>query len=161
MSKPDFEVYGLGAWDESDIVLNDLKFSIKSTKFYGNLLLLETKDWSESAEYIPNLNTDKNCIYDYFVLVRIKPDGEKLMKQNKYLFLDEINKDSLYALIQSVKWQYDVAGYITHDDLKSLINNDFKLPQRASLNGCVQMDAENYYVQSGDMRDFQQLVSRL
>ena len=51
LSKPDFDVYGLGEWDDSDIELNEIKFSIKSTKFYGNLLLLETKDWSEKGEY--------------------------------------------------------------------------------------------------------------
>ena len=161
LSEPDFAVYGLGEWDDSDIELGKIKFSIKSTKFYGNLLLLETKDWSEKGEYIPNLNIDKNCIYDYFVLVRIKPDGEKMMSANKLLYSNNIDKAELYSLIKSEKWEYDVSGYITNEDLKFLINNAFILPQNSLLNGKIPMDAENYYIQSGDMRDFQQLVNSL
>ncbi len=158
LSKPDFEVYGLGEWDDSDIALDEIKFSVKSTKFYGNLLLLETKDWSKKGEYLPNLNTDKNCIYHYFVLVRIKPDGEKMMSRNRLLYSNDINKEQLYSLIKSEKWEYDVPGYITNDDLKSLIGNNFILPQKSLLNGKIPMDAENYYIQSGDMRDFSELI---
>ncbi|MDK2050885.1 hypothetical protein [Aliarcobacter butzleri] len=161
LSEPDFAVYGLGEWDDSDITLDNIKFSIKSTKFYGNLLLLETKDWNNNGEYIPNLNTEKNSVYDYFVLVRIKPDAEKLMSSKNFLYSNEINKEELYSLIKSVNWEYDIAGYITNEDLKSIIANDFILPQKSMLNGKIPMDAENYYVQSGDMKDFQQLITNL
>lgn len=161
LSEPDFDIYGLGEWDDSDIVLRDLKFSVKSTKFYGNLLLLETKDWNNKAEYIPNINTDKNCIYDYFILVRIKPDGEKIMSANRLLYSNDINKEQLYSLIKSETWEYDVAGYITNDDLKYLITNDYVLPKSSLLNGKIPMDAENYYIQSGDMKNFQQLLVSL
>ncbi len=161
LSKPDFDVYGLGEWDDSDIELDEIKFSIKSTKFYGNLLLLETKDWSEKGEYLPNLNTDKNCIYDYFVLVRIKPDGECMMKCVEFLYSNNINKDKLYSLIKSATWEYDIVGYIMNEDLKLLIENQFILPKNSFLNGKEKMDAENYYIQSGDMKDFQQLVINL
>jgi hypothetical protein len=161
LSKPDFDVYGLGEWDDSDITLDGIKFSIKSTKFYGNLLLLETKDWNNKGEYLPNLNTTKNSIYDYFILVRIKPDVEKLMISKRFLYSNEINKEELYSLIKSVNWEYDIAGYITNEDLKSIITNDFILPQKSMLNGKIPMDAENYYVQSIDMKDFQQLIISL
>ena len=161
LSKPDFDVYGLGEWDDSDIELCDIKISVKSTKFYGNLLLLETKDWSAKGEYLPNLHTDKNAIYDYFVLVRIKPDGEKLMSSNGLLYKNHIDKQQLYTLISSQQWYYDIAGYITNEDLKSMINDKFILPQKSLLNGKIPMDASNYYIQSGDMRDFKKLVKSL
>ena len=161
LSPPDFEVYGLGEWDDSDIELDSLKFSVKSTKFYGNLLLLETKDWNEKGEYIPNLTTNKSCLYDYFVLVRIKPDGEKLMSVNRLLYADSIEKEQLYALITSKQWEYDIAGYISHEDLKHLIQHNFVLPKHALLNGKIPMDAENYYIQSGDMKDFSKLIKKL
>jgi len=161
LSKPDFDVYGLGEWDDSDITLDSIKFSIKSTKFYGNLLLLETKDWNNKGEYLPNINTDKNFIYDYFVLVRIKPDGECMMKCLEFLYSDDINREKLYSLIKSATWEYDVVGYITNEDLKFLIQNEFILPKASQLNGKEKMDAENYYIQSGDMKNFQQLVTNL
>jgi len=161
LSKIDFDIYGLGEWDDSDIVLGKLKFSIKSTKHYGNLLLLETKDWNNAGEYLPNKNTDKTCIYDYFVLVRIKPDGEKVMKENRLLYSnDYIEKDHLFSLIYQEQWFYDIAGYITNNNFKYIIENDFVLPKGGLLNGKIPMDAENYYVQSGDLNDFQRLVGR-
>jgi len=161
LSKPDFEVYGLGEWDDSDITYKNVKFSIKSTKFYGNLLLLETKDWNSNAEYIPNLKSDKNYIYDYFILVRIKPDAEQIMKKNKMLYLDYIKKEQLYSIIKSEHWQYDIAGYITQQDLKTIINENFILPKNALLNGTIQMDAQNYYIQSGDLKDIKTLIEAL
>lgn len=161
LSNPDFDVYGLGEWDDSDIVLDNIKISIKSTKYYGNLLLLETKDWNSNGEYIPNLNKNRNSTYDYFILVRIKPDGEKMMRNDKLLYSNDIDKYTLHSLIKREKWEYDIAGYITNDDLKFLIYNDFILPKNSMLNGKIKMDAENYYVQSGNMKDFQTLISSL
>jgi len=158
LSKPDFDIYGLGEWDDSDIELGEIKISVKSTKFYGNLLLLETKDWNKHGEYIPNINSNKNSLYDYFILVRIKPDGEKIMRNNRLLYSNDIEKEYLYSLIKYEKWEYDIAGYITREDLKYLINNDFILPQKSLLNGTIPMDAENYYIQSGDMRNFYSLI---
>jgi len=158
LSKPDFDIYGLGEWDDSDIELGEIKISVKSTKFYGNLLLLETKDWNKHGEYIPNINSNKNYLYDYFILVRIKPDGEKIMRNNRLLYSNDIKKEDLYSLIKYEKWEYDIAGYITREDLKYLIDNDFILPQKSLLNGTIPMDAENYYIQSGDMRNFYSLI---
>ena len=158
LSEPDFNVYGLGEWDSSDIEFGKIKISVKSTKFYGDLLLLETKDWSKKGEYIPNLSIEKSSVYDIFVLVRIKPDAEKMMKERKILYSNSIDKEELYSLIKSTKWEYDIPGYITNEDLKFLINNDFILPKKSLLNGKILMDAENYYIQSGDMRNFEQLI---
>jgi hypothetical protein len=155
-------VYGLGEWDDSDIVLDNLKFSIKSTKHYGNLLLLEQRDWGFNGEYLPNISTNKDSLYDFFVLVRIKPDGEKLMRDNRLLYSnDHIEKSRLLNIIDKESWEYDVPGYITMDDFKQIISNKLVLPQNALLNGKVPMDAANYYMQSGDMRDLEALIPNL
>jgi|SaaInlLV_10m_DNA_4_1040232.scaffolds.fasta_scaffold14635_2 hypothetical protein len=162
LSSPDFEVYGLGEWDDSDIVLDQLKFSIKSTKHYGNLLLLEQRDWNSNGEYLPNTSANKGSLYDFFVLVRIKPDGEKLMRGNRLLYNnDYIEKSHLLNIIDKESWEYDVPGYITMDDFKQIISNKLVLPQKALLNGKIPMDATNYYIQSGDMRDLEALIPNL
>jgi hypothetical protein len=161
LSAPDFETYGLGAWDDSDIALDNIKLSIKSTAHQGNLLLLETKDWNSDGEYLPNKNAGKNCLYDYFILVRIKPDGKRLMKKNKLFYENTIDKDCLWKIVDSPQWQYDVAGYISHKDLIAIINNGFVLPKNSMLNGRTKMDAENYYVQSGDMKNLKHLILSL
>jgi hypothetical protein len=121
----------------------------------------ETKDWNEKGEYIPNIGTEKSCTYDYFVFVRIEPDGKKIMTSNKLFYTDSIDENMLWNLINSEEWKYDIAGYVEHNDLVYAINNNFIIPQGAMLNKWTKMDAENYYIQSGDMRDFQQLVISL
>tara|TARA_B100001123_G_C14450701_1_gene686441 strand:+ start:71 stop:202 length:132 start_codon:yes stop_codon:yes gene_type:complete len=39
-----------------------------------------------------------------------------------------------------------------------LINHHAILPQNSLLNGKIPMDAENYYVQSGDMYPYKELL---
>ena len=157
MSAPDFDVYGLGEWDNADIIVDEKKLSIKSTKHYGNLLLLETKDWDNNAQYKPNIENG-NSHYDYTILVRISPDGEKLLSSNKLLYTDSIDKQLLENLIFDASWEYDIPGYITHEDLKQIINAKKIIPQNAMLNSIIKMDAENYYIEAGNLRNFKSLV---
>jgi ABC-type enterochelin transport system substrate-binding protein len=46
-------------------------------------------------------------------------------------------------------------------DFKQIISNKLVLPQNALLNGKIPMDAANYYMQSGDMRDLEALIPNL
>lgn len=157
---PDLSIEGLGTWDEFDLEYEGLHMTVKSTKYYGNLLLLETKDWNEEGKYIPNMECGI-VDYDYFILLRIAPDGQSIMKEQKMLYSNYIEKEELGSLIYSVKWQYDIAGYITRKDLVRLISKKYILPKGAMLGNGTVMDAENYYVQAGDMRKGEELVKRL
>lgn len=94
IDRPDTSRFGLGIWDSFDLNCQDKKLSIKSTKSYGDLLLLETKDWNDDGEYIPNKDKG-NFRYDYTILVRFSPDGEAIMK----------NKNGCRELLFS-NWKY-------------------------------------------------------
>lgn len=164
VNKPDTEKYGLGKWDSFDLDCQDKHFSVKSTKSYGNLLLLETKDWNRNGEYIPNL-LEGTSRYDYTVLVRFKPDGESLMKQNHLLFQkdDEIPdniKEILMEKINNQNWTYDFPGFIYNSELVKLIRNKCIIPKNAMLNGGTKMDAENYYFQTGNMHSMTEIYTR-
>ena len=161
VSKLDLEVHPENIWDDYDITFKGMSFGVKSTKYYGNLLLLETKDWNKKGEYIPNLSAEKKAVSDYFVLVRIKPSGEDLLKQHKLLYSQKVNRNKLFKIINSKPWLYDIPGYITQQDLRDIITQQHILPQGALLNKNTEMDAENYYIQSGDMKNFAQLISTL
>lgn len=156
LGRPDLEKWELGKWDDADFKFNNFKFSIKSTKFYGNLILLETKDWNEEGFYLPN-----DAQYDFTILTRIKPDGEKLLKTKKLLYSDNCDKEELKTLIISEKWQCDIPGFITLEMLQEVIKNDYILPQNSYLNGSTRMDAENYYIQAGDLLDIKFLNEKL
>ena len=159
-TKPDISVEGYGVWDSFDLEYADIHIAVKSTKFYGNLLLLETKDWNERGEYVPNNETGINK-YDMLILIRVSPDAEKAMEKRGLLYKSNIEKILLQDIIYKLKWTYDIAGYITNKDLVRLIERKYILPKGAMLNGKTPMDAENYYVQAGDMRSSKEMIHRL
>lgn len=158
--KPDLSEWGLNEWDNSDFKIGSHNISVKSTKFFGNLLLLETKDWNQDAQYIPNIEKGDEK-YDFFVCIRIKPECSDIMKRNRLLYSFEANRDFLINQIENNKWECNIAGFITGEELKQIINSEFILPQNSLLNGETRMDATNYYVQMGDMHDISELVGLL
>lgn len=163
MEKPDTKEYKKGIWDSFDLDCQNKHISVKSTKSYGQLLLLETKDWNDDGEYVPNLLSDV-AKYDYTVLVRFKPDGEKIMRDQKLLYQDESNipdniKEILSKTIGEMEWQYDFPGFIYHGELVKMIREKCIIPKNAMLNGKTRMDAENYYFQVGNMHSIMELYT--
>lgn len=158
MDPPDTEMMGLTEWDDFDMELGQCTISIKSTKKYGNLLLLETKDWDMEGRYIPNSNKGHSK-YDLFILTRVDPDGEQILRQQKLLYSDDVNFDELKNLILSERWRVNITGFITNEELiDDVIGMKQILPQGATLNTYTVMDAENYYVQAGDMHEIEELM---
>lgn len=158
--EPDVACYGSGAWDDSDFCLMGKTISIKSTAHYGNLLLLETKDWNAGGLYIPNIDSDHTSSYDYMVLVRIKPNIASIMKANRLLYSANADRMLLRQTVLKTQFFFDIPGYISLSDLIEVITKHFILPKGAFLNA-TEMDAENYYVQSGDLRALGELVDEL
>lgn len=144
INEPDLAIYKRGKWDNGDFVVNGKRLAIKSAKYFSQLLLLEKEDWNENGIYIPDINT--GGLFDYFILVRIKPNID-----------DYHTKED----IKNVTWLYQVVGYITREDLILIIKNKHIIPKRALLNGKTPMDADNYYVQSGDLKDIEKLIEEI
>ena len=71
------------------------------------------------------------------------------------LYSDNADFESLKGIVCSPdkEWCYDVVGFVTLQELQYVIQNKFILPKGAMLNGKTKMDAENYYIQAGDMHD--------
>lgn len=143
---PDFSIHGKGIWDDVDLKANGKSICIKSAAFFSNLLLLETKDWNSEGHYIPNTaHKEANHSYDYFVLVRIKPDIKSVLNDTAE------DAESLLQKIQAENWLYDLPGCCSHATIKHIIANGCILPQNAMLNGKTKMDASNYYIQAGQL----------
>lgn len=147
---PDLSVGPLGFWEDADFTMGDHVIAVKSTKSYGNLLLLETKDWDKNGRYLSSQGELRS--YTHLILVRIKPDIEEILRNLKReLQLDHSFKNLEFAIIKE-KWCYDIPGYVMGDDLIRVIELNHLIPKGAVLNNAVTMDADNYYVQAGDMR---------
>ncbi|MDR6969640.1 hypothetical protein J2X31_003673 [Flavobacterium arsenatis] len=154
--EPDFSIHGKGTWDDTDLKANGKSVCIKSAAFFSNLLLLETKDWDNEGRYIPNIsNENATDAYDYFVLARINPDIKSLLKD-----IPE-EKSQLMKKIREQDWLCDIPGCCSIKTLKHIISLGHILPQNAMLNGKTKMDAENYYIQSGDLFPIEKLYTVL
>jgi hypothetical protein len=134
---PDFGVFGKGIWDDCDLEIRGKKINVKSVASQSNLLLLETKDWNEKGQYIPNLlaNNGTTIAYDYFILVRIQPDIKKLFSGQRYLYSNEIEKKDIEELIYKSNWNFDIAGYCNHEQLIAVIKNTIR-QQSYRLGNC-------------------------
>jgi hypothetical protein len=153
---PDFETYERGKWDAVDLTVCGQQVAIKSTKHFGQLLLLETKDWDSKGRYIPNIGSSV-CEYDYLLLVRIKPSCEDLLREHHLLHCKHVNEQQLYSICCTRNWEYHYAGFITKDELIQIIRERYVLPKKSLLNGKTRMDAENYYVQAIDLHKITEL----
>ncbi|SHH50785.1 hypothetical protein [Flavobacterium johnsoniae] len=155
VEEPDFSIHGKGVWDETDLKANGKFICVKSAAFFSNLLLLETKDWNSEGMYIPNHDLSKTAVYDYFVLARIKPDIKFILKD-----IPE-NKENLWQEIEKTVWFYDIPGCCSVKTIRHIIKNQYVIPKNALLNGKTKMDAENYYIQSGNLHNAARLYSAL
>ncbi|MYL54192.1 hypothetical protein GLW08_12675 [Pontibacillus yanchengensis] len=163
VSRPDTDMYNLGSWDSGDFEIGKRKLSIKSTKSYGQLLLLESKDWNEDGLYIPDIEKNGGK-YDASILVRLHPFASDILKGMRSLYSSSISADELYANIIKNSFKYEIAGFVTRGDLKRAINNQLFVPRGAYLNKVGKnnkLDASNYYVQTGDMRSIKLLIEKL
>lgn len=156
ISEVDFTCFKLGKWDSSDftITANEkvFKVAVKTTKFIGNLLLLEMKDWKvidKKAIYIPNQLKDDDGFYHYLVFCRVKTNlGDLLTKFNG------IKQVSLSSLAESLTVGLQVVGYINNNDLVNIMSSGkYEIYQGDILNKKTRMDADNYYIQSGAFSD--------
>ena len=154
---PDTSTHELGVWESADFKIGENLFSVKSTKYFGNLLLLEKGDWDLYGRYLPSGETPKT--YSHIVLVRIAPDIEELIRPRSSS--SSSNYETLLQMVLSHKWEYEITGYITSEDLKEIMRLGHEIPKGSLLNGKIIMDASNYYVQAADLRNVEELVNSL
>lgn len=141
---PDLQIMSRGKWDTCDFSINDKSICIKSTKRKGNLLLLESKDWDTGGVYIHN-----RLKYDYVVLMRLDPDIS-VIKRNANNQLEKIIEE-----IKKQKWIINPTGFINNGELQYAMNNN--IIHKDEYLYTTRMDAENYYIQAGDLHPMREL----
>lgn len=159
--KPDFNIYGEGLWDDADLTAGGKSISVKSAAYFSNLLLLESHDYDSQGNYLPNLDSGDTSCYDIIVLIRISPDIKSIFRNNRLLFCNSIDKSLIESLVYAHVWSFDIAGWISHSDFCDVIADGDIIPRGALLNGKTPMDADNYYVQAGDLRAISSLLALL
>lgn len=154
-SEVDINIFGKGIWDNGDLIINEKKICIKSMAFFSNLLLLEKNDWDENGLYLQN--TDNKVKYDYFVAVRIKPNIKEIFTN----VVANFEKNEFSKILDLAKFYYDIPGVMSSETLKHIIRKGYVIKKGNILNKKTILDADNYYIQNGDLKDFELLINRL
>ena len=61
-------------------------------------------------------------------------------------------------------FKYNIVGFITNNELKQIINLNYKIERGNYLNrkaSYTRLDADNYYIQSGDFHEIDELIKFL
>lgn len=156
VTPPDCEVHGKGVWDGGDFQFrNQHNISVKTSKHFAQLLLLEAEDY-----YVDNntvfYKNDKNPD-DIIIFTRTKNNIGSFMKDNKGVDMKDIKWD----MYHSSNISCEITGYINNKDFKNLIDYKFIIHKGTKLNGKVPMDADNYYIPAKEMKSKENLCRTL
>ena len=155
---PDLNIMGEGLWDSYDFVYKGRKIGVKTTKSFGNLLLLETKDWNQDAQYIPNINSG-DADYDDMLFVRVTSDIIEKLKQR--MLSGEIGINILQEEFRDCNYKFDIF-HVPISLVRLAIENQLIINKGDLLQTVyTKMDAPNYYIQSGDMRNISSYINEL
>ena len=105
---------------------------------------------------MPNQHSESKGIYDFLFFSRVNTDLHDLLNQIK--ISTEADPEALKPIfleqiLPKVSVALEVVGYVSNRNLVKMIEEEYILPQNAMLNGKTQMDASNYYLQSGFFRE--------
>ncbi len=148
----DLGVFKKGVWDHGDIVAEGKNINIKSMAFFSNLFLLECRDWDQNGNYIPD---NGSFTYDYFIAVRIKPNVKDIVLNDK-----NFDKQRMLELINNQDFSFDIPGVLSITTLKEIIKRKYIIKKGDKLNHTT-MDADNYYIQCGDLKDINLMYNKL
>ena len=146
----DFDIYDRGVWDRYDLIINDKIVSIKSSKHFSQLLMLETEDWKD-GKYSGDVY-DEDYTPDYFMFIRTRIDVPKELERG-----DNLNKERLWQVIQRLDITAEISGLLPFVHfIDQVIKYKYVIRQneifKASLKSRgVRMDADNYYVKISEL----------
>lgn len=82
------------------------------------------------------------------------------MKENRLFYSEYADYMFLRDLLTTLDWKANLTGYISREQLvDEVIRERHILPKNSLLNGNTRMDAENYYVQAGDLNSISELIA--
>lgn len=155
-SRPDMTIKEKGKWDDGDLDLGKMKFQIKSTFSFGNLLILKKGDYDSMGRYIHG-NDGNPITYDAFFLCRMKPTLDILEIEGN----SDPGVENLKRKLENVNFRMDVAGYIKLEDFLKIISMGIYVPKGSYIgNGERKLQEDLYYCQSGDLRSIKTIRSK-
>lgn len=137
---PEFDVWGKNKWEDCDFTMDNgkIKASVKSTKWFGNLLLLEKDKYNEKGEFLETFEA-KSFAYDYTFMVRVS--GLNSVRPENYLEENDID--------------VEVIGFLSLSKFLEIIKEKQIIPKGTFLGTPLIVD--NYYIFAKDLIDVKYL----
>lgn len=155
ITQPDLSIHPKGIWDSGDFVINGkYHISVKTSKHFSNLLLLESKDYeiqNDRAIYNPSNSFDN---FIFMVRAKTNPIQPSILEKH----IKEKNTQELY---EQLKISTQISGYISNNDLKNIISNDYTIKKGHTLNQKTKIDADNYYIMVKFMKEKEKILTFL
>lgn len=144
INEPNFDEWERGFWEDTDFIAeyNGLSYriSIKSTKHFGNLLLLEKNRYNSYGLYIESAEANSPGIkHDVIFLIRIKGINNSLPEWYDYAKLEDIKAE--------------ITGYIKHEDFLKAIEDNKCLEKGWIINGKEKLKVDNYYFCCSELKE--------
>ena len=139
-NSPEFDIWGKGKWEDCDFTMDNgkIRASVKSTKWFGNLLLLEKDKYNKNGKFLETFETEAFA-YDYTFMVRVS--GLNSVRPENYLEENEID--------------VEVTGFLPHSKFLEIIKEKQIIP-KATLLG-TPLIVDNYYIFAKDLIDVKYL----
>lgn len=131
---PEFEIWGKGKWEDCDFTLKNetIRCSVKSTKFFGNLLLLEKDRYNENGHFLETEDLIPKP-YDFTFLVRVS--GIRNCDPKSYSETNSI--------------ETEVVGFLTNEKFLEIISQN-QILKKGTLLG-IPLIVDNYYILAKDL----------
>ena len=151
---PDLSVMGFDSWDKADINFRNIKMSVKTSKSYARMMLLDKRDYLVTKDGKKVFYRPDEEIVDVFLFTRIKSNIINVLKTMRNISTDDYYIRSFYkkAIIR-----FDNPCYVNNKDVLNMIKHKMILPQGVMLNGKTIVDADNYYIFINDMKSINNL----
>lgn len=153
---PDLNVMGFDSWDKADINFKNIKMSVKTSKSYSRMMLLDKRDYLVTKDGKKVFYRPDKEIVDVFLFTRMKSNIINVLKEMKNI---SCNDSYIRIFYKKAIIRFDSPCYINNKDVLNMINHKMILPQGAMLNGRTIVDADNYYIFINDMKPISNLYN--
>jgi hypothetical protein len=132
-------------------ILNKYYINVKTSTGGSNTLLLKKSHFDSLGNCVYRKSSeDPPC--QYFFLCRINPDLKKINLE------DWTDIDSVVRELSQLRFRCDIPGFLTIDDFKKIILEKVTINTGQMLAvKDFKFDEDNYYCQTGNLRDIEQI----
>ncbi len=157
----DIKLKNRGLLEFCDLMCEGQHIKIRTSDQHEDVYLLERSKWNEKGYFIPHLQEKCKGLYDYFLMVRFSNELSNYLNQFRTKDRHIISERFLSEIQKQKRIKYDIPGFFRQEELKRIIEDEYVLPKDSVVNSKTLIDSDKYYIQTGNMSSFSELIYEL